>query len=458
MSDPAPNLLLISIDSLRVDETGFCGGTDATTPSLNDLADDAAVYTNAITPSTWTLPVHCSVFTGLYPLEHQVLDRGRVLGDHPTLAELLSSEGYTTRSFFHNSWLQLGDVTRGFESTETLRESSEATDESDYTTALKNTTKRAAKPLLKRLGLSDIAFDALRILTRPQQDRDAVEDAIRELKPVDEPFAFFLHFNDTHYKYTPTWKAQDRFARASNLSLTWNRIYWQNVIYGNKPRYWANEGDPPQSVRRHIKDLYRACIYQTDLLIGDVINKLEETGVMENTIVVVFGDHGDSFGENGIFGHHFSVDDTVTHVPMLIRDPTEHVEAGIHDDLVQLNDLYPTLLGICGADYPETNSIDLQEKRREHAYTHYELLEQAHVDEQIEDQYRDQIPPRKQYKIVAASGERLVYYPEKDRYEGDRDLREKLDEHLNSLQRMSSGRQEPVSEAVEENLRDMGYI
>ncbi|QGN06526.1 hypothetical protein Hrd1104_03900 [Halorhabdus sp. CBA1104] len=62
-----------------------------------------------------TLPVHTSIFTGLYPTEHQVNDENTVLGDHPTFAELLSEAGYETRSFTHNGWFKSGGMTRGFE-------------------------------------------------------------------------------------------------------------------------------------------------------------------------------------------------------------------------------------------------------------------------------------------------------------------------------------------------------
>jgi len=109
-----PNVVCVSVDSLRADFCSFDDGDARTTPFLRSVTPEATVFESAISPSIWTLPVHTSVFTGLYPPEHGVTSEGRVLGDHPTFAELLAEEGYSTAAFFQNSWLRLSGTLRGF--------------------------------------------------------------------------------------------------------------------------------------------------------------------------------------------------------------------------------------------------------------------------------------------------------------------------------------------------------
>jgi len=111
----SPNFLLLSIDSLRRDFCSFLDDSEHTMDFLERFAADSTVFERAISPSVWTLPVHTSIFTGLYPMEHTVNDEHTVLGDHPTFAELLRTEGYETRSFTHNGWFQSGEITRGFD-------------------------------------------------------------------------------------------------------------------------------------------------------------------------------------------------------------------------------------------------------------------------------------------------------------------------------------------------------
>lgn len=114
-----PNILCISIDSLRRDFCSIYTESEDTTPFLNSISDELTIFQNAISPSCWTLQVHGSVFTGLYPPEHGVLDKNNSLGDHPTFAELLSRKGYDTQSFGYNGWFEAGDILRGFNHTPT---------------------------------------------------------------------------------------------------------------------------------------------------------------------------------------------------------------------------------------------------------------------------------------------------------------------------------------------------
>jgi len=101
-----PNLLLISIDSLRADAVSSIDTSVSTTPFFDELVEQSSLYTAAFSQGVWTVPSHTSIFTGLYPTEHGVYDEDAVsegevsLGDHPTIGQKLQENGYETRAFF----------------------------------------------------------------------------------------------------------------------------------------------------------------------------------------------------------------------------------------------------------------------------------------------------------------------------------------------------------------------
>lgn len=118
---PDPDVLFLVLDSARRDRVSAYGHDRPTTPTLDTLTNEATVFEHAYVPAPWTLPSHCSMFTGLYPSEHGVTsaytDQGFGLPSGvSTLAEQLTERGYHTAGFSNNPWVgQLSGLDRGFE-------------------------------------------------------------------------------------------------------------------------------------------------------------------------------------------------------------------------------------------------------------------------------------------------------------------------------------------------------
>lgn len=454
MGDTTPNVLLISIDSLRADFCSFLNQSEATMPFVDTVAEEGTNFHSAISPSTWTLQSHGSLFTGLYPPEHGVVDEGETLGSHPTLSELLGRAGYRNESFARNGWLQLGDILRGFDHhhfhnvEDSVRNLLGDLTRGDIGKGITDL------PATVQVGLNRARKEFLR---HDPPEKRIIETVYDRLEAVNEPFCFFVHFNNVHYPYEPSYRTYRRFGDEPRRRVQ-ELFDYQLTLRNNRAEIYRDRYDIDSEATTSIQDLYRATIYETDELIRQLVGKLEQQGLFDETVLVLFGDHGDHYGANGWYGHQFSVDDEVVRVPLVIRDPTGVLDSGA-GQIAQLNDVYPTLLEILDIEYPETNSVNLTTEKRETAYVYYSapeslvgrLSREAGVD-------RDELPPSRQYVAWRSPEERLTWYPDNDSFTGDLSLKSDLVNHYESLRPVPTSDERDLSQDVERNLQDMGYI
>lgn len=416
MTEFAPNFLFVSVDSLRPDYCSFMTSKEETTPFLERLAEmpEAIVFERAISPSTWTLQVHGSIFTGLYPPEHGVLDKGRSLGVHPTLPTLLGEAGYQTESFGRNGWLESGEILRGFIHHHTrysqhirdeLSTFRDGLDDHNWTTAIDGAkwSAMAAIEKVRKRFFRHIVTDCL-----------TIDNAVNRIEETESPFCFFIHLNGAHYVYRPRAPNHRRFGDHSFSKLVDNLRYQRDMV-DNRPRIYTRDYEFDPTQEPVTADLYRGAIYQTDSLLERLVDALRRTDAFENTVIVVFGDHGDHLGDDGHFGHQFSVDDILIQVPLLIIDPTDRIPDERTDEIVQLNDLYPTALSMVGVDHPDTHSFDLTTSSRNAGYVYYSAPESV-IERFASNNDIDigSLPPAKQYVIWKSPTEKLVWYPDEN--------------------------------------------
>lgn len=224
-----PNILFISVDSLRADYCSFLpGATSDTTPFLESIASESTIYTSAISTSTWTLPVHTSVFTGLFPPEHGILTGKETLGDHPTIAEILSEHGYSTRAFYRNGWLDTGNILRGFDVLE--RDGNSAKESTSDTPRLKQLSETIqsfspkSEELLRACYKSSIQWrkwsgDNVNNKSESTGGRRTIDRCVDQLSDTHNPFFWFVHLNDAHWQYTPPSPYHQKFTNRSTPSL-----------------------------------------------------------------------------------------------------------------------------------------------------------------------------------------------------------------------------------------------
>jgi arylsulfatase A-like enzyme len=311
-----PNVLLISIDTLRPDRLGCYGHSRDTSPTLDALAAEGVLFTDVTSASPWTLPSHTSLLTGLYPSRHGVRGHTHKLkASVPTLAGILGEHGYQTMAVVnsHNLSQRYG-LGSGFESFEYILEY-----EPDGSI--------------------------------PNRGPKVIRRAKKLLEGRDErPFFLFLHFYDAHTDFTPDEEYVARFVRPYEGEVDGSTKQLADLRANNLT---LAEGD-----LRHLFDLYDAEIRQLDDLLGGFLRGLETKGVLENTFVVVTSDHGEEFMEHGSYLHGRTHYDEVIRIPLLVSGPGLPGGRRV-DTRAHLVDVAPTILNLVGAELPTVNGIDL---------------------------------------------------------------------------------------------------
>ena len=316
-----PNLILISIDTLRADHLGTYGYARDTSPEIDALAARSIVFDAAYSHSPKTAPSHMSLLTGVVPDMHGV-ENIQDEGDNrplppglPTVAELLREQGYRTAA-----------VTGGGH-------------------------------VIKKLGF-DRGFDSFETSNQPERIFDLGWNAIRKQRGGDRPFFLFLHTYAVHDPYTPPAEFRELWADPEYAGdIRSERQDWQTTGVKWQVRheeFWSRvKSDDPADVR-HLQDLYDGLIRYVDGVVGSFLKKLEEKGLAEDTVVVLVADHGEEFQEHGAFLHE-NVYQELLRVPLILHVPEQRGGArGVRvDTTVRLIDVLPTLLQLADVPVPD---------------------------------------------------------------------------------------------------------
>lgn len=294
---PPTGVLLVLVDTLRADHVGVYGGPVAT-PEMDRLARDGIWIERAFTPTPTTGPAHASLFTGLHPWRHGVLDNAVALpGGTATLAEGARAAGFATAAFVSSYILDprfafdRGFDTYVFEPDQPFRYKGRRHDA--FYAAGGATTDRA---------LAWIAAHA------------------------DEPFFVFVHYFDPHAPYEPPagFAPQD----TQPVDLTGKRV----------PSTLADAAELASAIRR-----YRGEVAYVDREIGRLVAELRRLGRIDETAIVVTADHGEGLGDHGHLAHGANLFDELVRVPMIARGPSVRGGRRLEGE-AQLEDLKPTLL------------------------------------------------------------------------------------------------------------------
>ncbi len=291
--EPPPNVLFLSIDTLRADHLGFYGYEKPTSPRLDAFASQAVVFDRAIASSSWTLPALATAFTSTYSSTHHCWSFGSRLGESfTTLPEILTAAGYDSACFVSHLFCT---TRHGLQQGFVHFDDAFAYPEVDPDDAV--TSQR-------------IADEGIRFLER----KSAASDGY--------PWFLWLHFFDPHENYVEHPGLSERFA-------------------SDEPR----ENDVMQ------RDRYDGEIAFTDQHVGRVLDALEHTGLAERTIVVFFADHGEEFHDHGAIGHGHSLFEELVRVPLALRAPG--IVPRRVPVVVRTVDLLPTVLDLLGIRGPD---------------------------------------------------------------------------------------------------------
>ncbi len=419
-----PNVLLISIDTLRPDRLGCYGNERETSPTLDSLAAAGVLFEDVTAASPWTLPSHASILTGRYPSRHGVKDHvNKLRRGLPTLASVLRGAGYATKAVVnsHNLSERYG-LNRGFLDFEYVPEQ------------LDDGSIPNRGPEILGKGMTWL-----------------------ESRPAG-PFFLFLHFYDVHSDFTPGKAYRDKFVRP-----------YEGEIDGTTAQLARIRADgtgiDAEGVR-FLFDMYDAEVRELDDLLGAFLVWLGEHGLLENTIVAITSDHGEEFMEHGSVLHGRTYFQEVIHVPLFMKGPG--VPSGLRVPTpVHQVDIAPTLLALAGVTIPKgLDGIDLS------AYWHdgatppeRTLFSEADHNNSEPDVGRMVRTPHMKLHYDRLTNKVELYDlehdPEEksDLSESDADDAKRL---MDSLRSFLSGEQErevieAPSEEVQENLRKLGY-
>ncbi len=332
------NVLLVVMDTVRKDHLTPYGYDRPTTPTLADFADDALVYEEAVAQAPWTLPVHASMFTGLYPGEHTATQESPYLPDDVgTLAETLSAAGYATACYSSNAWITpYTRLTAGFDHQDNF-----------FEVLPGEALSGLAAELWQRVLDSRFRWVADRLVELGNEVHEHLAggdgadsktpDIIDRVQDFTDAHAgadwfAFINLMDAHLPYYPPAAYRDEFAPGVDPT----------AVCQNSKEYNSGARVVDDAEFADLRGLYDAEIRHIDAELARLFDHLRASGQWEDTVVIVCSDHGELHGEHGLYGHEFAVYDPLVNVPLLVKHPD--VEPGRTDEQVELLDLYDTVL------------------------------------------------------------------------------------------------------------------
>ena len=354
MTAPAgsPNVLFVVLDTVRPDHLGTYGYERDTSPKLDAFAAQSVVFENAFATAPWTLPSHASMFTGVHPTTHgtgwedPTLHDGRArvgdlaIYDMHTLAEELTERGYQSFGVAEKPWLSYDiGLTQGFE---------QFHDYSIPTLSERLLGSRVVARCKEKWGEPEV-------MTYPRhQDKGGarvIDTALTWLggsreRDESRPFFMFMNLNEAHDPYLPPADYWDRFLPEGVTVedtlpkvLPARQVDQHSMVLGEMPL-------TADMVEKYLA-LYDAEIYYQDLLLGRLLDGLEEMQLADNTLVIIVADHGEEFGEfETRVGHQLSAVDNLLHVPLIMRYPALLPEGQRVTSLASTVDIFPTIVDV----------------------------------------------------------------------------------------------------------------
>ncbi|MEZ4861154.1 MAG: sulfatase-like hydrolase/transferase [Caldilineaceae bacterium] len=361
-----PNLLFIMPDQLRHDFLSCYGAPHILTPNIDRIGAEGIRYNRAYSLHPVCVPARCALLTGMNAWRTHVLTNGNYLRpDHakcgiPTWAQLLSDHGYLT-SAIGKMHFYPWDASFGFEHRIACEDKVWINIQDDYWHYLQ------ARGHRKYMGKEHAGYDENRgacVSLLPWDcywDYFVGEEAARFIRDYDDerPFACMVGFPGPHDPYDPTAEFLNKVDVDKIPDPAPGDPIHRDVSAGiyaqRRPGVpiWTPETTGPYTdeQKRKVRAHYSALILQIDRQVGRILEALEESGQLDNTLIIFASDHGDMVGDHGVNakGNYY---EGSCHVPMLVRPPGGGTGEA-RDDLVCLTDVTATMLAASGLDVPD---------------------------------------------------------------------------------------------------------
>lgn len=354
--DSRPNILLLMTDQQRIDTIRAAGYDFIHSPTLDRLANEGCLYSNAYSPNPICLAARHNMITGLPARFHGFPDnmQGAVTRtDLPTLPRILSDNGYETHAIGKMHFIP-SRRHNGLDRLELMDEVPQFREQDDY--AL----------YLQRVGLGNVQhIHGVRHLLYMLPQRSLIPEEHHGTKWVADRGIEYLQANRGRHPFFlwlswiaphPPFDVPERYADL------YKDADLPEPIVANTPTSALSEeskllGDlPTPAYVRRMRELYYASASFVDEQIGRVLDTLDETGLADNTLVLFLSDHGELLGDHDLFQKWLPYD-SCARIPFIMRFPGRVEPGAVDDSFVDLNDVLPTVLDATGLDYPAAHSL-----------------------------------------------------------------------------------------------------
>jgi arylsulfatase A-like enzyme len=339
----APNVLLVVLDTARRDLLEPYGAARGATPAIADLARRGTAVTEAYSTACWTLPSHASMFTGMLPRHlglaqapDQTPDSARPALEKVSarlLPGVLQRHGFATHGWSTNLWVSPhSGFDLGF-------------DRLEYVTSGRHDRMHSvlaggarAKLAWAREGLRSRDDDGAMAVGR------ALQQAIAGWSGT--PSFWFVNLSECHSPYLPPrpWNDLNPLDRIRAALDAKDHLTFEAICL-----YAAGRHEVPSEALERMRHLYKGAGAYLDHWVGGILEALDARGILDETLVIVTSDHGENFGEGGLLAHGFSLDERLTHIPLIMAGPGAQEMHGVFS-LAQLPRLIAEAAGL--ADQP----------------------------------------------------------------------------------------------------------
>ena len=304
-----PNILLIVLDAARADHFSCYGYQRRTTPELDRVAGEGVRFERAVSTSSWTLPAHASLFTGLLPDEHGAHNQHAWLVDRiPTLAGLLKARGYRTGCFTNNPIIdEYHNLARGFEVLEKVwADSAVISDERPHNSEYTNARVRAFAG-----------------------ERDG------------RPFFAFINYMDVHQPYAAPEPFRGMYLEKGEEITARLDSACRYADLLDKGAVKLTDAE-----KMSLAAVYDGCLNYLDSRVGELMQALRDDDLYDSTLIIITSDHGECFGEYGKYGHGDLLSRPLIHIPLLVRYPALFPAPEVRGELVSITDIFHSLAGL----------------------------------------------------------------------------------------------------------------
>lgn len=307
------NIVLIALDTLRADHMSCYGYSKETTPCIDDIAKKGVLFKNLIAENNVTQSSFVTIMTGLNPVAHGVVNMKpqKINPKLLTLSQILKQNGYKTAAVDNNHRCT-GTVNNWFKR--------------GYDTYIDPGTKRKIHFLATAEDVNSLAIPWIK-------------------KQRDNKFFLFLHYWDPHFPYVPPQPWKNKLTR--NIPLKTSGDDLKTVM--REPLYsWFKKWSPDTNNPDYVRGLYDAEVSYLDHHIGQLVEQMEKLKLLDNTLIVIVADHGESLGEHNIYFDHHGLYEPTVHVPLIMVAPSKLPQSKRVNGLCQHADILPTVLQLAG--------------------------------------------------------------------------------------------------------------